>query len=187
MSLKDRAIWTADDHLILHTTIKEGGTGSGNFAHAGRPGEVGGSAGMNGATPHVSAIAQHIAQQTLANGGGSFSTHGENAPTHGYMVAEHGHERTINDLSHEAVSQAIQQYMHDEAAGLARPSVFLGTWYDKGSLYLDNSRHIIDRQTALAFAYDHKQIAVYDAGKGDTVNVMSDGLRPGESKGTRNV
>lgn len=45
MILTERFRWKPEDVVIVRAPVIAGGAGSGNFGHAGRPGEVGGSSG----------------------------------------------------------------------------------------------------------------------------------------------
>jgi hypothetical protein len=126
-----------------------------------------------------------IAQRTIHGQGGSFSTHGEAAPTTGYMIADMGHERAIplDASSVNQVESAIRSYAHDFKGPLLRKGVFLGTWLEHGQLFLDNSHNVQSRQDAFGFAHANKQLAVYNLDAGKAENTMSDGKRPGESQG----
>jgi hypothetical protein len=127
--------------------------------------------------------ATSIAQRTVKGQGGSFSTHGEGMPKTGYMVAEDGHERAVevDSKSFESIRDAVASYMKDKATDLKRPGVYLGTWLENGTLYMDNSHNILDRSTAFQFSHDNNQLAVYNVNNGIVENTMQDGKRPSES------
>ena len=82
------------------TEITKGGPGSGNFGHAGRPGEVGGSSSEGGS----------IASSILAQGGFTYNPDSHKSPKRGYVVAmprELGMERPYTVAEFKANAKEI--------------------------------------------------------------------------------
>jgi hypothetical protein len=115
---------------------------------------------------------KNIINETINNGGCSYNiTTGDANPTHGYMVAIHGAERSMpaQDLS----QQVISDYIFDNALILADPVAFLGTWVnpENNMVYLDVSYLIDDAQEATLVGRWNKQIAIYDNNNKTTIYI----------------
>lgn len=160
-------------------TLTEGGSGSGNFDHAGRPGLRGGSAQGRDPVP--------IALRGLAASGGfSVSIHGV-VPHQGYMIAGDISEEThpIVGGTQAGVRKAIVEFAGSHGRLLNKSERYIGGWVEKNQVVLDVSkRFAVGRSEALQIARSKDQIAVYKLGNpGKTIYTMSDKLRPSESKG----
>jgi len=151
--------------------IESGTASSGNYGHAGRQGERGGSAPSDAASKSI--------QLSKKWGGATVALTG-NVPKSGYAVASVGHELQIGE--HPTHAQVVK-YISDNKRALQ--GKYLGSWLHDGKMFLDVTTVHTDRIKALTLGYNRKQIAIFDLGSQKEINVMSDGLRPGESKGTR--
>ena len=100
--------------------------------------------------------ARKIVETTLKNGGYSFDEYKS-----GYMVSLEGSERQIKtrDNSTYDIAYRIQAFFDRYGT--------VNTWFDEddingyGTIYLDVSVNIQDRQEALEFAKQNNQLAIY--------------------------
>jgi hypothetical protein len=103
--------------------------------------------------------------EKLAKAGGGF-THP--AAKSGFAFsASPENEEILADLT----SDAIRDYAKRHSAALARPHARLGAWHDGEKWYLDVSTVVPDRESALREAARAGQRAIYDLGKGESINV----------------
>ena len=100
--------------------------------------------------------------------GFSFHDHPGDGPQSGYMVSVDRSSENVVPIWHLS-SKYIADYMALHQAQLADPTNYLGGWVYKGNLYLDISKHVPDRQTALDLAKQHHQLGIYDLGDHETV------------------
>ena len=159
--------------------FREGGLGSGDYAHSGRKGFVGGSTA--GSVPATAAAGIH------EHGGITISIHGS-IPTKGYAVAglkDASGTKVEKVFANRVTTREVAMYMKNNASVLARDHVYLGAWIEKGKTYLDVSEVHSDRSAALAQAHQRDEIAVFDLGKFENVYTMSDEHRPSESSGKK--
>lgn len=147
--------------------LLEGGPGSGNFGHAGRPGSTGGSA--PGVVSKV--------RSGLREGGITISTHGD-VPSSGFAVAAGAEQQYNRDVT----TKDIAAYIDAHKTELRSSNAYLGAWVDKGTVYLDVSHVFAERSTALQAARQRNELAIYDLAKGETIFTMEDQKRPAESK-----
>jgi hypothetical protein len=158
--------------------IREGGVGSGNFGHAGRKGAVGGS-GASDAISKTAAGSRKYGSTVALNG---------SVPTSGYVVAgvkNDAGEKNESTYDHPVSRNEVKQYVQANLPELEKPNRFLGSWSDKGKVYLDTPEVHTDRKRSLQLAHDRDEIAIWHLDKGEEVHTMSDKQRPSESKGTR--
>lgn len=106
-------------------------------------------------------------EETLKNGGASFSIEtGELNPTTGYMVAIAGHEKIVPNVTNPKqlqyiVADYIKEHAIILAAGLSSDT-FIGTWLHQDKLYLDVSKNVTDKETAVRMAIENNQLAIWD-------------------------
>lgn len=148
-----------------------GGPGSGNFGHAGRPGEIGGSASVSGA---VRDLGKGIVDRTRETGGFTVSAKGEFlelGKTDGYAVGGQSNEascsvkdwndsRKRNKFLREYVKQNVSKLMPETGN-------YLGGWVDNGRVYLDVSRVVKSEKEATIHAMKTDQDAITDFKKGE--------------------
>jgi hypothetical protein len=58
--------------------------------------------------------------------------------------------------------QAIKDFSEANKELLMHSNKSLGSWIDKGKLYLDVSELILDKRQAIQLAYSRNQLAIYD-------------------------
>ena len=92
-----------------------------------------------------------VLKTTLLNGGYSYKEYNS-----GYMVSLAGTERKINvsNTNEYDIQYMIQEFFNEHGT--------VNTWLDDGTIYLDVSVNIKDRDEALEFAKQNKQLAIYD-------------------------
>ena len=148
-----------------------GGPGSGNFGHAGRPGEIGGSASASGA---VRDLGKGIVDRTRETGGFTVSAKGEFlelGKTDGYAVGGQSNEASCsvkdwNDSTKR--NKFLRQYIEQNAVKLMpKTGNYLGGWVDNGRVYLDVSRVIKSEKEATIHAMKTDQDAITDFKKGE--------------------
>lgn len=151
--------------------ILNGGPGSGNFGHAGRPGEIGGSASASGA---VRDLGKGIVDKTRETGGFTVSAKGEFlelGKTDGYAVGGQSNEascsvkdwndsRKRNKFLRDYVKQNVSKLMPETGN-------YLGGWVDNGRVYLDVSRVVKSEKEATIHAMKTDQDAITDFKKGE--------------------
>lgn len=99
-----------------------------------------------------------IIKQTLANGGFT-----PESVTGRYIVATPSNEKTVA-LKHFTKS-LVSAYAHlANQQGLA-----IGTWVNKGKVYLDTIKGFEDLEEALDFARMSSQLAIYDREAGHEI------------------
>lgn len=144
-----------------------GGPGSGNFGHAGRPGQVGGSAKGSG----FSGLLRDIG---VPDGGFSYSPLTRTSPTKGYMVSIHkGRELVIDAKDLNGVKLAEYVKKNADLLLTEGSSDYLGAWHNPkdGKVYLDVSRHTFSRAKASLLGKQHDQEAYFDLGNGKSVDL----------------
>lgn len=105
-------------------------------------------------------------KEAKENGGGSYSfLTGQTNPTAGYMVSMAGRERIIKELQ----VKEVQVYVTENRDVLMTEGAYLGVWASEGEWYLDVSRNITDRATAISAGNDNKQQAIWDCAKGEEI------------------
>ena len=157
--------------------FREAGTASsGDFGHAGRPGERGGS---------NAAVASQTAKAIRASGGITVSIHGD-VPHEGFAVAgitDASGTKVESMYDREVTAKDVRSYMSAHADQLKEPNAYMGAWVDAGKTFLDVSQVFSDRSAALDAARQRDEIAVFDLAKFESVYTMSDQQRPSISKG----
>jgi hypothetical protein len=169
-------------HDRIVKIIREGGTGSGFYGHAGRPGVRGGSIG-SGSKPDVHRGVIAIAMKAVRHEGGGFSVslRGD-VPSTGLVVGGAG-TRYVTDPPISA--QAVDKYIHTNLGELSKASHYLGGWVSDGKIHLDVSTIRVGQtvRDALDEARTRDEIAIYSLDEGKEYYTMSDSKRPSESKG----
>jgi hypothetical protein len=118
--------------------------------------------------PAVTDWGKSVQHAVTKDGGFTFHDHVGDGPKNGFMVSvqkDTEHAIPVRDLTPEILAD----YRDVHQADLADPKNFLGGWVYKGKAYLDISRHVEDRNEAMDLARQHKQLGIYDIGKGETL------------------
>lgn len=104
--------------------------------------------------------------RTLTNGGCSMSINGI-IPTSGYMVGIAGNERILNKQDFNLKN--IRAYVSDKFEKLVEPNMFIGSWENKGKIYLDTSMNISNKEEAIRIARELGELAIFDIENGETI------------------
>jgi hypothetical protein len=100
--------------------------------------------------------------EILRNGGGTFNLDlSEAHHIDGYYSSVYGYEQTVSE---EDFGESTLNAYLDMVEG--HSDYLLGTWVDEGLVYLDLTKHIPDKHTAIEFGLYNRQKAIWDiAGK----------------------
>lgn len=108
-------------------------------------------------------------KETIKHGGSTYNlVTGQGTPTKGYMVALQGKEQTYNfDLKNtKGLQYDVANYIKENTIILLGGAVcndyFLGSWVNKGKLYLDVCVNVGDKKEALFLGKKYGQIAIWD-------------------------
>jgi hypothetical protein len=144
--------------------IDKGGQGSGNFGHAGRAGERGGSA--------PSDVAQTAMSMTMSGGGASVNLKGK-PPKDGFMVSPYkDREKTVTFKRDRAeMIKAFKDYQSNNKDFIQQKNHYLGSWKNQGKVYLDISVNVADKEEAMKMAKEHNQLAIWDVKNKQEVTV----------------
>lgn len=121
----------------------------------------------NWAGARVSAeVASKIFQFTREWGGLTINMVDGSMPTTGYVVAkppEFGKVVTETDFFDSVKGPKIlSQYMREHKTDLASGKNYLGTWVDKGKVFLDVSQNIQSKSNAIRLGKERDQKAIWD-------------------------
>lgn len=148
-----------------------GGSGSGNWGHAGRPGEVGGSSVPAG---HIvpSGILDAIRK---ADGGFTYHAVTGNQPTSGYALSVHPEREQIVDAA-DANVVALASYTSKNWDLLSASNNYLGGWHNPadGKVYLDISTVVDTPEEADSLGRAANQYAYFDLARGKSVAIASE-------------
>lgn len=141
-----------------------GGPGSGNFGHAGRPGEVGGS------TSVPSGILAAIRQ---ADGGFTYHAVTGDTPTSGFALSLHKDRERIVDAS-KVDLVTLATYARDNDDLLQQPGNYMGGWNnpEDGKVYLDVSTVVQTESEAQVLGARANQLAFFDLKQGKSIPVV---------------
>ncbi|MGZ6570451.1 MAG: hypothetical protein ACXVHB_06020 [Solirubrobacteraceae bacterium] len=106
---------------------------------------------------------QALAAEVRADGGFTVALDG-NRPTTGYVVGLPGCERRIPARAFDG--WAIYRYVIDHGRLLRTADHYIGAQVDRGTVYLDVSEVLQDRESAMALAEQRRQLAVFDLAAG---------------------
>jgi hypothetical protein len=102
------------------------------------------------------------------NGGASHNINtGEFNPQNGYFASIQGREKIVDKIN----KVILLQFIKDNIDLLTDHDNFLGAWTNDGKIYLDVSKKFKDKQFALLFGEVNQQLAIYDANKGEVINL----------------
>lgn len=147
-----------------------GGPGSGNFGHAGRPGEVGGSAPSSGG---VSPVPSNVLEAIhLPDGGFTYNPVTGEQPTTGFALSVHPERAAVmNDQQADVI--ALAEFAVKNWDLLSQDGNFIGGWHDPddGKVYLDVSTVVKTAEEAERLGRDANQIAYFDLVKGQSIKI----------------
>ena len=102
-----------------------------------------------------------VVEDTLANGGLTIKPFQNEKPETGYMVALEGYELQV-PVS-EFFTGVVADYLGEHAQKLmSNPALCLGTWVNEGTVYLDLSENIPNREQALELGKERGQLAIFN-------------------------
>ena len=174
--------------FVAGDAVAMGGPGSGNFGHAGRPGEVGGSApGEGGGMPDVHRTGASEAHfetpgerglgallSTLKTPDAGFTYHAVTGhqPKTGYAVSVYKGREATYDVKTLKVTDLLD-YAHANWGLLSKSDNYFGGWHnpDDGKLYLDVSKVVATQDRAERLGRMHNQLAYYDFKNNTSVKV----------------
>lgn len=164
--------------------LVKGGAGSGNFGHAGRPGEQGGSSSGGGpavARGGVEATGLGAVVASIRQPGGGFTYHAGTGqtPKTGFAVAVYrGRESAVHDAKTVTVEN-LTDYAIKNWDVLSQADNYFGGWHNPvdGKIYLDISRVVASKAEALKLGLQHDQYDVFDLSKGESIPVIGPGSR----------
>ena len=150
--------------------LLNGGPGSGNFGHFGRPGQVGGSASTGSAEI---ALGKGMSDRMREGGGFTVDNKGEFydlGKTDGYAVGGFGTEGSCSEAEwndSRKKMKFLRDYIKTNSSALLKEGNCLGGWKDGGRVYLDVSRVFKSEKEALREAMKTDQDAITDFKKSD--------------------
>lgn len=158
------------EKLAYLEKLINGGPGSGNFGHFGRPGEVGGSMSAWGAEI---ALGKGISDRMREGGGFTVDNQGkfyDLGKTNGFAVGGFGTERSCSEAewnNSRKKMKFLRDYIKENSSALQKEGNCLGGWKDGGKVYLDVSRVFKSEKEALREAMKTDQDAITDFKKSD--------------------
>ena len=90
-------------------------------------------------------------------------------PNKGYFVSLPNLETKVSlqSLSVDDIATLINKHR----SLLQNKTKFIGGWIDNDTVYLDINEQIEDKREALERGYKHNQLAIYDANKGEVIDL----------------
>lgn len=126
-----------------------------------------GKGGIPGIT--TTKVADEAYQQTVKNGGVTINLSG-NRPTAGYAYSPYKDAETV--ISKSEFSQShIDNFINKNYNRLQEEGNHLGIWEDGDKIYIDISKVGEPNDSSLLNAKNNGQIAVFDLGKFETINI----------------
>ena len=90
-------------------------------------------------------------------------------PNKGYFVSLPNLETKVS-LQSISVDD-IATFINKHRSLLQDKTKFIGGWIDNDTVYLDISEQIFDKREALERGYKHNQLAIYNANKGEVIDL----------------
>ena len=90
-------------------------------------------------------------------------------PNKGYFVSLPNLETKVS-LQSLSVDD-IATFINKHRTLLQDKTKFVGGWIDNNTVYLDISEQIENKREALELGYKHNQLAIYDANKGEVIDL----------------
>lgn len=111
-----------------------------------------------------------VVEDTLKDGGLTVKPFTGEKPASGYMVALQGYELKV-PVS-EFFTGVVADYIGQHAQKLmANPALCVGTWLNEGSVYLDLSENIPNREQALELGKERGQLAIFNLADMEEVTI----------------
>jgi hypothetical protein len=115
-----------------------------------------------------------LLQRLQQEGGFTYHVMSGNSPKTGYVVSPYkAHERVLNVST--LTPMDLAHYVVDHQDLLSKPDHYFGSWHNKddGKVYLDVAVVTDDAEKAEQLSRENAQLAYFDLGKMETVNVRS--------------
>jgi hypothetical protein len=100
------------------------------------------------------------------HGGVTVSVHHESLPTSGFFVSDQGGEVVPLEKFTE---DTVRDFANVHTFELAHAGVYLGGWLSDGQVYLDITRHYVNRVSALNAAAVNQQLAIWDVANAEEI------------------
>ena len=108
-------------------------------------------------------------EDTKKNNGATYNLNtGEINPSSGFFVGLKGGKGLKNRKDN---SEEIQKFVLRNSTKLSDKDNFLGSWIEKGVLFLDVVVRIDNKNEAIARGKKEEQIAIYDASTKEVINL----------------
>lgn len=118
-------------------------------------------------TPSYPRETTELAETILKQGYGTFTRHGETVePTEGYAVGGQTYGLELHsEWPYLTKLNGIRAYV----TALPVQVDYVGAWTHDGTLYLDATTIVSDRDEAVRLGKERKQIAIYDFATGEDI------------------
>lgn len=113
------------------------------------------------------------------HGGFTLHDHVGDAPTSGYMVSLSKNTEQVQPLA-SLRPEHIADFVNKNSRRLSDPNAYLGGWLDGENFYLDVSTHRPTLDRAAHDAAMGNQLAIYDLGKGTSINTPNAVFQAGD-------
>lgn len=114
--------------------------------------------------------ARSLLEAVRAKGGFTYGVVSHRSPRDGFVLSLHPERSESHDVA-TLTPVKLREYMKRNRDLLKQKGNFFGAWKDGDKVYLDVSTVTKDRNEATRLALAHDQIAFYDLGKGESVDV----------------
>ena len=100
----------------------------------------------------------------INKGGATWTLNNFNVPTDGgYMVGVRGNTYDLSKDIDVVITKVLIDFAYiNDIITLLDADVYLGAWVNKGTLYIDFSKHIMDIGVAIALGRFKEQKAIWD-------------------------
>jgi hypothetical protein len=118
-------------------------------------------------------LTKDVLDTIIKNGGGTFTYYRSlnefadlgKALTKGYAVSVRGGIELSLELDADTIINKIIDFAKKD------DTMFLGLWVNNGTLYIDSTMVVYNKDVALRVAKEHNQLAIYDFSTSTSLNV----------------
>lgn len=105
--------------------------------------------------------------RTTVMGGGTFEgrTMLPFEPRDGYAVAVGGVTIKADEVTPDVLAWSARAVVGEW------DTAFVGTWVEKGVMYIDAVQYVSDRERAMALGREHQQLAIYDFAEQEVITL----------------
>jgi hypothetical protein len=115
-----------------------------------------------------------LKQMLDKNGGFSYQPVAKSSPKDGFMISPYKDREKVLSAK-VATSDDLYDYAVANSDLLSKADHHIGGWNDGDQTYLDVSVRYAERVKAMAAAEEHKQLAIFDVAKGETIYTDKEG------------